>query len=339
MRDPVAPSWQGSRISAHASLDEGDVVRRALAAFGNLDRLLNAVGLMAVAHSQKAFDDQAFSGIPWEPRMNPNIPGVITDVNAGKTPRPQRFTDRPALVDTGRLHASIAHRIVGPDTVEVGSRLPYASIHHLGLDSESPAITKQGQKKLAEWFRSLGMGRLKRFITQGAKLKAKADAAFSRSYAHIWPRAKKAALDARLKNDAAYQTAATQLAAGNGSAAAHKRAMQQRKAFHRSALAQGGIMNPEVRAQYQRLLGTYQGKRATTHAKITADTLAKVSGEKQRRASNPRFAQAMSLRFLLSPTMLGVTRTIHHPARPFIGIPPELRLEVQRHLGLQIGIA
>lgn len=118
---------------------------------------LQQIGLLMVAESQQAFRAQAFGGVTWPGRRVPNVFGIIADFAAGKkSPPRRRFDPRPALQDTGRLAASIAHRIVGKDVVEVGSNLPYAGTMHHGGPTESARITDAVADLLADWLRQEG---------------------------------------------------------------------------------------------------------------------------------------------------------------------------------------
>lgn len=118
------------------------------------------VGALIAARSQKAFRDQKLgSGKQWAPRAVPNVPGIVTDVNAGANPKGRRFQTRPALRDTGQLQRSITFKVVNSNTVEVGSKLKYAGIHNTGGVSQV-TISKSGIKKLSKWLKSKAADRL-----------------------------------------------------------------------------------------------------------------------------------------------------------------------------------
>lgn len=120
----------------------------------NPEGIMKVIGALMVADSQKAFKDQAFIGKPWPPRGPVNTMGILRDFASGVVnPPKRRFERRPALRDTGKLSASISFRVVGKNTVEVGSNLPYASVHHKGGETESPKITQVIQDALAKWLR------------------------------------------------------------------------------------------------------------------------------------------------------------------------------------------
>lgn len=118
---------------------------------------LKQVGVIVTASSRQAFRDQSFDGQKWRDRAVPNIFGALEDFDTGRaSPKPRRFDARPALVDTGTLRRSIAHRIVDKRTVEIGTTLDYAQTHNAGEESESVTITESIQKKLAKWLRGAG---------------------------------------------------------------------------------------------------------------------------------------------------------------------------------------
>jgi len=117
--------------------------------------VLKQIGAVMVAESQDAFQQQAFGNKPWAPRGKVNTFGVLADLAKGSTPPNRRFQTRPALIDTGRLRASIAFR-VSSSTVTVGSNLPYASAHHTGEEVESEEITQEMQDLLWDWLQGGG---------------------------------------------------------------------------------------------------------------------------------------------------------------------------------------
>lgn len=141
---------------AGGEFDKGAKIRRIERKLENPEKALRMVGAMMVAESQQAFKDQRFGKATWEPRGPINILGIIADFHAGKRPPQRRFEPRPALRDTGRLAQSITFRIVGGDSVEVGSNLPYASVHQYGGETESKPINETVRKGLESWFKGAG---------------------------------------------------------------------------------------------------------------------------------------------------------------------------------------
>lgn len=108
--------------------------------------LMTRWGALMVESSQRAFVDQRFGDYEWPPRypgMEPpflNIAGAIADFASGRTkPKPNRFQDRPALVDEGMrggLWGSISFNVPSPHDVEVGSPKDYAKLQNDGGESE-----------------------------------------------------------------------------------------------------------------------------------------------------------------------------------------------------------
>jgi hypothetical protein len=125
----------------HGSLK--DQIRRFRAQLKNPDRplmggktLMSWIGALGVASSQKAFMDQALGDIKWSPRypnQEPpklNIAGFIMDFKSGRTqPKPNRFQDRPALVDEGNrggIWGSLTFQVLGALDVAWGTYKSYA---------------------------------------------------------------------------------------------------------------------------------------------------------------------------------------------------------------------
>jgi phage gpG-like protein len=136
---------------------KGDKVRRIERNLGGPKDALKQIGAMMVAESQQAFRRQRLTKKRWPARARINVFGIISDFAMGrKKPPGRRFDRRPALVDTGRLRASIAFRAVGSKIVEVGTNLPYAAAHQKGGEVESEQITEDVQKALYSWLRGAG---------------------------------------------------------------------------------------------------------------------------------------------------------------------------------------
>jgi phage gpG-like protein len=116
------------------------------------EAVLKKMGAWLVARSQRAFREQARGESKWKPRMNPNIPGIVRDLERGPAIMRRRFQDRPAVVDTGILRNSVAYRFLDARTIEYGSALPYASIQNYGGTSRVP-VTQRVRDNLAELLR------------------------------------------------------------------------------------------------------------------------------------------------------------------------------------------
>ena len=141
---------------AGAKVDKGGKVTRW---FGGLDRpekALKQIGALLLAASQKSFKAQAWEGKPWRERRVPNVFGIIADFSqAGRTTPPKRrFEARPVLRDTNRLAQTLAFRLIGQHTVEVGSSMDYAGVHNFGGRIESKPITQTVQDKLLKFLKS-----------------------------------------------------------------------------------------------------------------------------------------------------------------------------------------
>ena len=122
--------------------------------------LMKWIGALGVASSQKAFREQALGDIKWEPRypgQDPpkfNIAGALMDWKAGrKSPKPDRFQDRPALIDEGMrggMQGSLTFEVTGPLSVSWGSGKPYAEKHQKG-GATAIAYDDATRKRISEW--------------------------------------------------------------------------------------------------------------------------------------------------------------------------------------------
>lgn len=342
----------------YAELEEGSVIGAMDGLTRRPEDLLNMIGLMATAYSQQAFEEQRLGDDVWNPRMNPNIPGIINDVNAGRPPRPQRFTDRPALVDTGSLQGSVAHEVISKSEVDVGSKHPAAAIHQLGLPSDAPAITAEGQKVLWQWMKRQGAAGGGAARKQAAERKQKARERYTKRQTGIWKRALKALVDEEaakrpdyLRHEAHRKSL---LSFHGGDAKAMRRddprrykrdllpvLKQQReiKAKIRDRISKQGINSQPWRQKVEEMRSKLRGEKdaAVSAANERRDErLAKI---RAKAAASPLFEAASQLGWLLNPTMVGAQRRIKHPARPFLGVPPALAAEVERELGVRISTA
>lgn len=133
---------------------------------GSLDRLRNLgtfirqalvrIGQFLTNRAQQTFPLQGANRqgkwFPWPPRSNPNYPAIIEDLRRKSTLPQRRFEDRPAVMDLGRLMASINWRLVDKSTVEVGTNLPYASMQQFG-GTRDININKTVHDNLAKYLR------------------------------------------------------------------------------------------------------------------------------------------------------------------------------------------
>ena len=118
--------------------------------------LMDRIGVTVASRFQQRFTGNP----PWEDRAIPNVGGIVRYLQKGQvTPEiPNRFfQSRPALVDTGRLRASITHEVVDDHTVAVGTNAEYARKQQLGLPSTLPGAGKHGdanvRRGLASWLK------------------------------------------------------------------------------------------------------------------------------------------------------------------------------------------
>lgn len=109
--------------------------------------LYKKLGALMAGESHRAFKAQKFGEDQWhvrypgqdEPKFN--IAGAIMDWKSGRpNPKPNRFQDRPALIDEGMrggLQASITFA-ADKDGVVVGTNKPYARVHQEGGGTAIP---------------------------------------------------------------------------------------------------------------------------------------------------------------------------------------------------------
>jgi len=140
-------------------IDAGDTegVVRILGALKDKQGLLEQVGNVIVEDAHHAFYAQRHGKELWPhryPNQQPpylNIAGTIEDFSRGKdAPKDRRFTPSPALRDTNQLINSIAFQVTGEDSVEVGTTVPYASVHNFGGVS-SQRVTGETKNRIAKW--------------------------------------------------------------------------------------------------------------------------------------------------------------------------------------------
>jgi phage gpG-like protein len=124
-----------------------------LGALEDLTDPLNQAGALIVARSQDAFREQKSpDGAKWQPRMTPNVPGIVASLNQGRKPLSRHLKPGPSLLNTGRLRRSINWK-AGPDFLEVGSNLSYADTMQSG-GKTSHTLQPTGRRTLAEWMRT-----------------------------------------------------------------------------------------------------------------------------------------------------------------------------------------
>ena len=135
---------------------------------GGLQPLMKQIGILGVQASQHSFRDQKLGFDNWPARYEGmadpflNLAGTIEDFNSGRaTPKPNRFQDRPALIDEGSnggLLASITYEGIeaGAQWVRWGTNKPYARNHQEGSPPTFIQLKQQGEQKMKEWLYGKG---------------------------------------------------------------------------------------------------------------------------------------------------------------------------------------
>lgn len=111
--------------------------------------VLDAIGVLLASRAKQAFTDQRRGTKRWRGRSVPNVAGIVSDLMNSRTPPMRRLDARPALIDTGRLMMDISHRLTKENTVEIGTRLPYAAVHQYGGETTQP-WGESGKARLRE---------------------------------------------------------------------------------------------------------------------------------------------------------------------------------------------
>lgn len=138
---------------ARVTFEQGAKLRRVDKKLTDPSKALKQIGVTMVAESQASFKEQRFGRKAWRGRSPVNVFGIISDFAQGRREPPaRRFETRPALRDTGRLANSIAFAVKGK-VVEVGTTVPYASLHNFGGVSKSEKITLTVQQRIGKWLR------------------------------------------------------------------------------------------------------------------------------------------------------------------------------------------
>jgi len=115
--------------------------------------VMEAIGALMQGRAVAAFRQQRRGSKAWAPRMVPNVPGIVRDLNAGGFPKSRRFEPRPAVVDTGLLRNSITWAVgANGRSVTVGTTVPYAATQNEGGSSDV-TLTSGGRRQLTLWLR------------------------------------------------------------------------------------------------------------------------------------------------------------------------------------------
>jgi phage gpG-like protein len=141
-------------MAGRTKVTKGPKARRIEKNLDDPSAILKSIGALLVADAQQAFKEQQFDKKQWPPRGAVNVMGIISDFAQGKgSPPKRRFETRPALKDTGHLSRSISFKLVGNNRVEVGTNVPYASVHQKGGEVESAKLTNDVVTALAKWLK------------------------------------------------------------------------------------------------------------------------------------------------------------------------------------------
>lgn len=166
---------------AFESYDEGARLRRLSVALEDPRWILTGIGALLESASQRAFREERMGAIKWKTRdetgMVPNWPAILAHFAAKSTAPPNRnFHAKNTLIGTGRLAGSIKSRVVGEDTVEVGTNVPYGKALHEGGESETVKITEALQNRMWDWMKKV----IGRSVTKKGKVSTKASRAAKR---------------------------------------------------------------------------------------------------------------------------------------------------------------
>lgn len=143
-----------------ATLESGSRLRVISKAAVDWRPALKEIGIGMLFSATEAFKKMRRGRHKWPPRGVPNVMGVLSDLERGADPPKRRFdkTDAKKKVgrDTGALLASLSpSKLSSPTatTIEVGTRLPYASKFALGHRS-SKAVSGLMKDRLADFLQT-----------------------------------------------------------------------------------------------------------------------------------------------------------------------------------------
>jgi len=144
------------------TLDPETGAAKVLAALEHPEPLLQRWGAILVSDSQRSFREQQFGSIRWPERYEGkgtkpfvNLATALDHMNRGSPPKKRHLQRRPALIDEGGtgLRGSITSRVIGSDTIEVGSVSKHASLHQSGGVDDQP-VTLTAKKTLVKWLKT-----------------------------------------------------------------------------------------------------------------------------------------------------------------------------------------
>lgn len=118
--------------------------------------IMAVIGAKLVEDSRLAFTLQEFDGKRWPERYQGqeeptiNVAGALADFKTRTSPKARRFSQRPVLFDTGALSGSVSWEPVDDNTIQIGTTVPYASVHQFGgLSTQS--IDEAQKDRIASW--------------------------------------------------------------------------------------------------------------------------------------------------------------------------------------------
>jgi phage gpG-like protein len=345
------------------AFDQGARMRRLSSSLEDPRWILTGIGALLLSASQRAFREEKMGKIKWktrdETKMVPNWPAIVGHFSTKASAPPARnFHGQHTLTGTGRLRGSMAFRLVGEDTVEVGSNVPYAKALHEGGESETPTITKALQKRLWEWMKTrVGYGknakarhrneRAKRLTkSKVAKVKQRAgDIAIGMRDERMRKALDSLKMWERFSGDMPGNEVYKRQKAN-----AKTRVNAARKAFLKSHRAEGRRLKSLEGPDMDRALSAA----LRAHASISSGmSSAKKDAARSLRAAvtkelgpSPRIVKpkddsemVSKLKWLLNPKLRGSPLTVNHPVRPLVGLPEDIREEIAARYGARVRIA
>jgi phage gpG-like protein len=341
-------------------VDPGNRLRRFKGALDDSRWILTGIGALLESASMRAFRDEKMGDVKWKTRqetgMVPNWPAIVGHfATKGGAPAPRNFSAKETLTATGRLRGSLKSRVINEDTVQIGTNVPYGEALHLGEDTQTPEITAGLQKRLWNW--------MKQRVGHGKNAKARHRNEKNRllsktKVAKVKERAGDHAIAARdnrmaraLATLEGYEGILANIPGHSGAlkkkANARRRVNSARKAFLKSHRAEGRKLRKLDEGDSHK----YIRKALEAHAQISGQISAakKKAGQELRAAvkaelgPSPRIIKAKQdaeivgrLRWLLNPKLRGQKLTISHPARPFVGLPDDIREEIKERYGVRV---
>lgn len=152
--EDIQKNWNRALDNLEYALDNPNRPKKAT------EGLMKQWGAMMVETSQRSFVEQKLGEWEWPARYQGmsspfiNIAGTLQDFNQGRAnPKPNRFQDRPALVDNGMrggLWGSISYQVTGPKEVAAGSNKSHSGLHQQGGQSVV-RVTEEGYQRGRNW--------------------------------------------------------------------------------------------------------------------------------------------------------------------------------------------